>query len=195
MSNMNKRIVLAIVVVGLVILSGVLIYQQQKATLIHKHEVAGNPMSGIQQRGTNSTNNVVDDHSIEAHKAMLEKDPQDAHALVALGQAYFQQQDWYNALRYLSRASLVLPNDPNIQYMLAFTQAQREQYKEAEENFKLFIQNTKAPIGYMSLGILYADFLNNPQGAKEAFQSVLASQDAPQDMKDVAKTRLAELNK
>lgn len=193
MSDVSKRIVLIIVVIGLVVLSGVLIYQQQKATLIERHEVPGNPISGLQERGTNNT--IVDDHSIEAHKALLEKDPQDAHALVALGQTYFQQQDWYNALRYLSRASLVLPNDPNIQYMLGFTQAQRGDYTQAEENFKLFIKNTNAPIGYMSLGILYVDFLNKPQEAKEAFEAVLSSKDTPQDMKDAAQKQLDKLNK
>ena len=191
MSDGSKRIILIIVIVGLIILSGVLIYQQQQATLIQRHEVPGNPISGLQNRGP--ANTVMDDHSIEAHKALLEKDPQDAHALVALGQTYFQQQDWFNALRYLSRASLVLPNDPNIQYMLGFTQAQRGDYKQAEENFKLFIKNTNAPIGYMSLGILYVDFLNNPKGAKEAFETVLASTNAPQDMKDAAKKQLEKL--
>lgn len=191
MNTNHKRIVLSIVVIGLVVLSGVLIYQQQKATLVERHEMAGNPMSGmVSNRG-----NITDDHSIESHKAMLEKDPQDAHALVALGQAYFQKQDWFNALRYLSRASLVLPNEPNIQYMLGFTQAQREQYKEAEENFLLFVKNTSSAIGHMSLGILYADFLNNPTEAKKSFEAVLASADAPADMKEEAKKQLANLNK
>ncbi|MGL4722150.1 MAG: tetratricopeptide repeat protein [Desulfovibrionaceae bacterium] len=187
-SNVQRRLTLTIIGISGIIMLGILIWYQTEYSLIKdqlKQSVDARNMPG--GSGTNET------HTMQEHIELLDKNPNDLHALEAVSRSYFVNKDWDNALQYFDRLVMVNPTNPEFLYLLAFVQAKKEDFHSAEANFLQFVEMTNEHVGHMSLGILYGTHLNRAEDAIKHYEMVINSKEADNIAKDRAQKEIERL--
>lgn len=122
----------------------------------------------------------------------LKANPNDADALIGIGQTFLEAGEWARAEVFLNRAILNRPADLAPRYMLGIALYQQERFDEARAAYEELLNIREEPAALYNLVILYKYHLNNPDKAGELAQKILASPEADADTRKRAEEELRE---
>ncbi len=178
----TARVVLLLLLIGLALMgAGGLHYWRTSPGLVKKLN------QPAQQSAMTDANAMIG-----ALMRRIQENPNDTEALGGLGGFFLEHGDWANAETFLSRAAVAAPADPMPAYMLGLAQARQEgRERDAEQNFLRAIDLGGPAEVRLSLGVLYAHFLNEPEKAAPLFRQLVDDPGAPPDVREAA---LGELN-
>lgn len=135
------------------------------------------------------------DDALFAYKKVLELEPSNQDALFNAGNTCFFMGDYPQAIKYLSDARTINPQDVRIWYNLGESLFKTGAYAQAVESFE-HIRSLNQQLPHMNLRIASCyEKIGNNQKAKEALQEIVTMKHAniPENVKTLAQEYLAQL--
>jgi Flp pilus assembly protein TadD len=112
----------------------------------------------------------------------LQANPDDAGALMGLGEEFMAAGDWSQAENFLERAARSRPADKRLRYLLGVCFFKQNKPLEAARIFEELIRLQEDPVALYNLAILYKHHLNLPEKADDLLRRALRSPDADTDL-------------
>jgi tetratricopeptide (TPR) repeat protein len=123
----------------------------------------------------------------------LERDPRNFEALREFGNIQFDQRDWAAAAALYNRALEVRPDHVNTRADRALALLQLNRIDDAVIELRSAIElNPNHPQALFYLGLVLAEFKNDPQGALELWKRLVATTPDFPDI-DLIKERIREI--
>ncbi|MEW6320061.1 MAG: tetratricopeptide repeat protein [Acidobacteriota bacterium] len=118
---------------------------------------------------------VLDQGRVQALRAVAEQNPRDAEPRVALGNLYFDAEQFQDAITWYEAALAINPNDPNVSTDLGvayyYTNQPARGVKQFEHSLSVDPKHTKT---LLNMGIVKAFGLQDLEGASAAWKQVVA---------------------
>jgi tetratricopeptide (TPR) repeat protein len=117
-----------------------------------------------------------------ALKAAIQANPKDIGALVQLGNLYYDQGQYRDAVGWYGKALELNPNDPNVRTDRGTSYWNLGQADAAISEFEKSLQiNPSHAQTLYNLGVVYLNGKNNPQEARKTWEKLLATNPAYPD--------------
>ncbi len=126
---------------------------------------------------------------------ILQSNPEDTAALSALAQHFADRGEPERAILFAQRAAAADPDDPGLLHRLGVMQHRAGRNAEAAASLEKALALHENPSIRYSLGILYRDYLDNPEKGVALLRQVLDDPSAPQALKQHAAQALANAEK
>lgn len=123
----------------------------------------------------------------------LQTNPNDADALMEIGDTFLMAGDWQRADVFLTRAVLSRPGDIRPRYMLGISQYQQKKMDDAAGTFEELLTIKEDPAALYNLAIIYKYHLNNRSRASELLQKILDSSEADVDTVEKSKKEMQDM--
>lgn len=120
----------------------------------------------------------------------LQSNPNDADALMEIGDTFLVAGDWQRADVFLTRAVLSRPGDIRPRYMLGISQYQQGKMQDAANTFEELLSMQEDPPTLYNLAVIYKYHLNNVPRAAELLQKAVDSSKADVDTVEKAKKEM-----
>lgn len=120
----------------------------------------------------------------------LQANPEDADALMKIGDTFLMAKEWQRAEVFLNRAVLSRPADVRPRYMLGICLYQQGKIDEARQAYTELLDIREDPPALYNLALIYKYHLNNPDKAGELLQKLLNSPETDVDTLEKAKKEL-----
>lgn len=107
----------------------------------------------------------------------LQTNPNDADALIEIGESFLMAKDWKRAEVFLNRAILSRPSDIRPRYMLGVSLYQQDKIQDAAHVFEELLEIEDAPAAQYNLAIIYKYHLDKIKEAEALFKKIAAAPD------------------
>jgi len=155
---------------------------------------AANPASGTVAASPNADSGpALSEQQVDELVALMSKiqtSPDDADALMEIGNTFLAVNDWERAVIFLNRAVMSRPSDIRPRYMLGIALYQQGKIQEAAATFEELLALEKDPAAQYNLAVIYKYHMDKSDEAAVLFEQIAASPDADTDTVNRAKKEL-----
>lgn len=130
----------------------------------------------------------LDDLTVLMRK--LQTDPNDADALMEIGELFLVAKEWMRAEAFLMRAVLARPADTRPRYLLGLAQYRQEHMEEAAATFEELLSIKEDQAALFNLAIIYKHHLKRPAEARTLLEKLASAPDSDADMRERAQKEL-----
>ena len=130
---------------------------------------------------------------VKEYMDRVEKDPNDAEALVGLGNAFLMMRAWDRALEPLGRALQLRPDDTAILKGIGIAHFNKEDYEAATASYEAILKvDPNDTLALFNLGVIYKHYFKKPEVAGTYFEKVLALEKEDAEMIKLARQELGK---
>ena len=106
----------------------------------------------------------------------IESNPKNVEAMVELANMHFEQRNFRDAIRFYTRALELRPSNVNVRTDLATAMFYEKRFDDAIAEFKKSLElEPDDPRTLFNMGVAYLHGKNDPEGAVQAWEKLIAS--------------------
>ena len=154
---------------------------------------AANPAGTVAASPNGDPGPALSEQQVDELVALMSKiqtSPDDADALMEIGNTFLAVNDWERAVTFLNRAVMSRPSDIRPRYMLGIALYQQGKIQEAAATFEELLALEKDPAAQYNLAVIYKYHMDKSDEAAVLFEQIAASPDADTDTVNRAKKEL-----
>ena len=130
---------------------------------------------------------------VKEFMARVEANPDDAQALVGLGNSFLMMRAWDRALEPLLKARTLIPEDTTVLKAIGIAYFNKEDYVRAVEAYEAILKTDRTDtLALFNLGVIYKHYFKKPEVAKTYFVKVLKLEKDDSEMIRLAKEELGK---
>jgi cytochrome c-type biogenesis protein CcmH/NrfG len=168
----KKEYQILAIFLGILAISGVIIFTGSKTTKTQADPHAGMPPQENQMPPAPDSTQMLE--HIKVLESQLTSDPNNYEALVGLGNTYYDMNSSAKAIEYYEKALKINPNDAPVMVDLGAMYRQAGEFDKALGLFNKAIQiDPKLPQAYFNLGMVLRMEKHDAAGAAKAWRKYL----------------------